>query len=527
MKPHLSILIFPLLSCSSESSTDAGDTGQSAVSISGPEWFTRASLDARGTRPSLEELATLPEDEEALSEAVAQLADSESLGERLAWLWNERVHSVMWASQVERFDVYDGEAWTQENAEVAGLEVLQFLRLLVDEDRSLRELVTVQGVPVRADSPAHWPTTGGGTEWSWGSYTDDRPVSGVLSSPAMWLRYTDDALNYHRYRANALSKIFLCRDFFDKPAGLDFSFDATESSIEDAVKTEPACLSCHASLDPLGAHFGGFSEKSINFSSESFLSYSAFNDSWTTSITPPAYFGHKSSGIESLGEFIAADPRFSRCMVETIYEGLAGLEFSEEPEADALVALFRDAELKVRPLVRAILQLPSYRSRPERLLTNAQLRSSWMQLLSVEADHETRAILDSLVWDPELGVMGGAGDDVDILIPSREATLSRAVLLEWAAKSVARDVLEQETLRDLSSQQLLGVELPVPESELPDLFAHWLNLLTSRSLSPDSEEVERVVALYTVLAADPSAEQFDTLAKVLEALLQHPMGQVY
>ena len=52
--------------------------------------------------------------------------------------------------------------------------------------------------------------------------------------------------------------------------------------------------------------------------------------------------------------------------------------------------------------------------------------------------------------------------------------------------------------------------------------------MKSRSKSRHhAEEVERVVALYTVLAADSSAEQFDTLAKVLEALLQHPMGQVY
>jgi hypothetical protein len=100
-------------------------------------------------------------------------------------------------------------------------------------------------------------------------------------------------------------------------------------------------------------------------------------------------------------------------------------------------------------------------------------------------------------------------------------------LLEWAAKSVARDVLEQETQRDRASQQLLGVDLPIPEAELPELFSRWLNLLTSRSLAPDSEEVERVMNLYRALAEGDDNAQSATLAEVLEALLQHPLGQVY
>ena len=183
--------------------------------------------------------------------------------------------------------------------------------------------------------------------------------------------------------------------------------------------------------------------------------------------------------------------------------------------------------MQARPLVRAILKLPSYRGRSERLLTNAQLRSNWMRLLQVNAGDKAEDVLNALVWDPELGVMGGAGDDVEILIPSREATLSRAVLLEWAAKSVSRDVLEQETQRDRASQQLLGVDLPIPEAELPELFSRWLNLLTSRSLAPDSEEVERVMNLYRALAEGDANAQSATLAEVLEALLQHPLGQVY
>ena len=214
----------------------------------------------------------------------------------------------MWATQVDRFEPYENEAWTLENIRVAGQEVLQFMRLLVDEDRSLRELVTADGVPVHSGSPAFWPTSSGDDEWRWGSYTDNRPVSGILSSPAMWLRYTGDALNYQRLRANAVSTIFLCKDFFDKTTGFNFVFNGSESSIEDAVKTDRSCLHCHSTLDPLGAHFGGFSEQSLSFSSEAFLGYSEFNNDWTISLTQPSYFGHKSTGLESLGQFIAADP---------------------------------------------------------------------------------------------------------------------------------------------------------------------------------------------------------------------------
>mgnify|MGYP004356386037 CR=1 FL=1 len=144
----------------------------------------------------------------------------------------------------------------------------------------------------------------------------------------------------------------------------------------------------------------------MNFSSESFLSYSSFNESWTTSLTQPAYFGHKSTGIESLGALIASDPRFSRCMVETLYEGLVGLEFSQEPQADNLVAHFRDNDMEARPLVRAILELESYQQRSPRLLTNTQMRSNWMQLLDVDSGDLASEALDALLWDPEKTELG-------------------------------------------------------------------------------------------------------------------------
>ena len=102
------------------------------------------------------------------------------------------------------------------------------------------------GVPPDSDS-----------DWSVARYLDGRPAGGVLVSNGMWWRYETSLNNASRQRANQVTRIFLCRDYLEIPVSFDSNVDLTnESAIDSAIKEDPGCVACHATLDPLAAFMG-------------------------------------------------------------------------------------------------------------------------------------------------------------------------------------------------------------------------------------------------------------------------------
>jgi ATPase subunit of ABC transporter with duplicated ATPase domains len=78
----------------------------------------------------------------------------------------------------------------------------------------------------------------------------------------MWWRYPSNGSNYHRGRANAVSRIFLCSDYLSRPVIFPRDLDLTdEELVLNAIRTNPACVNCHVSLDPLASYLSGFQFK--------------------------------------------------------------------------------------------------------------------------------------------------------------------------------------------------------------------------------------------------------------------------
>ena len=457
--------------------------------LQGSPLLARISLDLIGRRPTQVELQRLREDPEELPILVDEYLDDPDFAGRMAWIWNDSFHTAVFADDYQRF----GELST-ERRRAMGMAPLMMVSLIVEQDLPFNTLVTSQqlaGQEVLAD---FYPIEGASTEWGWVDATDGRPMAGVLSSTSLWLRYSADATNYHRARANAVSRLMLCSDFLERESGFEFALQPEAlTNTEEAVWNEGACLTCHAALDPLGAAFGGFAEKSDSLPAEQYLRWSAMQDAWQTAQLQPTYYGVPAT-LDEMGPLIAQDPRFSRCVVQRFHEGLVGV--APEPlQHDALTRDFVEQGLVARDLVRTILFSEAYQDAELRPLTNEQLASSLSASLGLPLEGGP---LEELVWDPDLRVLSGGTDDVSVLQRSGAPSPGREAALWWAA------------------QQAVGATALVDEEA--DASAEITRLyLILLSAEPDPETLAGLEALHASVGWEG----------VLEALIRHPLGQLH
>ena len=85
---------------------------------------------------------------------------------------------------------------------------------------------------------------------------------------------------------------FLCQDYLERDVAFDFS-QISLDNVETAIQTQPECVTCHASLDPLASVFGAFQEN-INLSYDQQGVASSFKQRWFAGLTEPSFFGFPS-----------------------------------------------------------------------------------------------------------------------------------------------------------------------------------------------------------------------------------------
>ena len=185
-----------------------GDTAEpsSANLLDDVAWLARMSLDLRGVRPSAAELEQVLADPTAIDDLLDAMLDDARFPERMAWLWNDSIHTAVWGARYTRFD-WDFATW-----KAIGWEPLAVIELVLQDHRPFSDIVTASQTPVQAELAAVWDLPAASAEWTWGSYEDERPMAGILSTNALWLRYTADAVNYNRTRANTVASLLLCSD---------------------------------------------------------------------------------------------------------------------------------------------------------------------------------------------------------------------------------------------------------------------------------------------------------------------------
>jgi len=502
--------------------------------------LVRGSLDLRGTRPTTSELQALRAAPAELDIMLDALVDDPRFGDRIRSIFAPAVRTRQDDFRFSAFDYGidddDDPAMQRAMAE----EVLNIMHhvALMDEpfsnifeaDYTVIDPIMLQVWPLQeAEEQAdNLPT---GTIKA--RYTDGRPSAGVLATNAFFWRHTSTIENANRGRSNAISRAFLCEDYLDRPIDFPTDVDLTDSEgIRDAIRTNPGCQACHATLDPFASHLWGFMQLS-----DDAVSWSSYKPEaelmWSNQTEAvPAFFGTPTSGtLRDLALRISSDERFVACTVERMYEAFIGrpVTLDDEGQLVAHRETFLASGLSLKSLARALLRDPAYRGKRElssygaypepataKLASPEQLSSSLFDLSGYALTVDGRNAIDV---DKGLRALAGGSERG----PSRTPSLGHALVHRRLAEGAARFLVE-----GTGSDSRIGKTLGATDLDQPPSGAALVALILEtrqQSVTTSSAEVAELQALWT--AADENQGASEAWAAVLTALLADPALAVY
>ena len=422
------------------------------VPLDAPRLLRRISLDLRGVLPSVEDLDAVAADPDRLTELTERYVDDPLVEERLVRMLGRR-----WWTRIDDYEAtyFDYDLDPEQHyafLRAVGEEPLRILARVATEDRPWTDVVTVDWSMANELLGQIWDVDypAGGTGWQEVRYGDHRPAAGVLATNGLWWRYITNQPNMNRGRAAAISDVLLCEDILARPVSLSGS---RALNSDELIREDPYCVGCHAHIEPLAATlFGFYWLKDIN--AMEMDSYHPERERLGEELleVEPAWFGTPLRGFVDLGWAVAADPRFTACAVQQFSElfwrrdgGVADFD-----ELAALQDVFHDAELRVKPLLAAIVQTPAYTVGWDPSETEVEHRMMGSDLLqSVHAE------LSGFSWDREgyvqldndlLGyrLMAGGVDGEQVFQSSKDPGLTWALVVQRTAEGAARAVVEGE-----------------------------------------------------------------------------------
>ncbi|MEZ4236910.1 MAG: hypothetical protein R3F59_12305 [Myxococcota bacterium] len=513
-----------------------------AVPMDAARLLTRASLDVRGVRPTLAELDRVEADPDAVDAMITEFVDDPRFGDRVADLFSE-VYLTRTESYQVRLDGFGlDDVSPADILGSVGDEPLQMLAEIAREDLPVTELVT--GDWTMADDvlarmyPVDYPA--GATGWQRVHYTDSRPAAGVLATNGLWWRYQSTDSNANRGRANVASRILLCHDYLTRPIEFDRNVNLLdEAAISDALRSNPGCVNCHASLDPLAAYFFGFSYYEIT-GSEIASYHPSRERNWTRVLgTPPSYYGEPGDDLGDLGRQIASDARFPQCMVEHVTELLLRRDLALV-DTDRLTehreALIQGG-MKLRPLFESVMRSPEYGSAtapngtevPLKLVTPALLASEIRDLTGF--DWTTVEGYDLLQSDAFgfLSLAGGA-DGVFTTSNARSPNSTLLLVQERLAEAASDYVVGTDAADRSAAKLFTEVDFTeTPETGREAMVAQIQRLhrrIFGHEVAADGPEVEANLGLWSDLyAVDDDIPR--CWAGLLSALLRDPDFLLY
>lgn len=247
------------------------------------------------------------------------------------------------------------------------------------------------------------------------------PHAGVLTSPMFLNRYPTTFTNRNRHRSKTVFDYFLDTDILkiqgSRPG------DGIGDELPNPTLLDEACYPCHQVMDPVASAFQHWTDRG-----QYIVTGSTSRNPWDDSDIEPAGLGGKKvplSGSEGnfrnmlqwLGKEIAADPRFIRATVRTLYKGIIGQEPLLSPGESASEAdqkAFNDQRAilngigqamvadnwNIKTAVRGIILSPYYRADSvdiNELASNKHIGSS--QFLSPEQLQRKLQATIGIAWD--------------------------------------------------------------------------------------------------------------------------------
>ncbi len=519
---------------------DDADTPEKETDEGGPDYVAqlfRVSLDLRGVRPTLKEIEAIEADPAAYGTLVDTYLQDERFSERVRSMYAE-----IFLSRQDEYTVSAQDHGMSSDDEFVfarsvGDETLRILSTIATEDLPYTELVTGDWTMANEVIGSIWPTDypEDGEGWQKVHYTDARPAAGVLSTNSMWWRYMSTTSNANRGKANAISKILLCNDYLSKTVEFDRNVNLLDQdALNDALRTNPGCLACHHSLDPLASFLWG--TYYYDYSSPMDLrSYHPERENLWADYTgvAPAFYGEPGHTLGDLGQMIAADPRFIECATEQVYGLLTHRDVTVD-DVDRLTAyreIFLANDLKLRPLFRAVVMDPDYRATEVSDGPMATRKMVSADMLGVQLEDLTGFVFTSggvpmlETDDGGLRTLAGGIDGQNVTTPAREPMTTLVLVQERLAQAASSYAVEHD--RDHPGEAHLFTEITfheTPKNGDAQMRAQIQRLhlrLFGRRVAADGPEVEANLDLWEDLY-DVSLTVEDAWAGVLTVLLRDP-----
>jgi hypothetical protein len=504
------------------------------VSLDSRSALIRASTDLRAVHPTEEELLAIEANPDLYGAFVDRYLDDPRFLERLREIFNHR------------YLTRDGSSYAE--------EPLRLLTHIVANDLPYSEIVTAEYTVADAalaemfdiDVPVGAADIEG---WAAGWYQDGRPHAGVLTQTSLWLRYPSAGGNANRHRANAVSKLLLCDDYLDRPIAFTRNaVDQVTVDPEQAIRDSASCQSCHATLDPMAAHFFGFfgydedDEENIYdptvYRPENETQWRDYAD------RAPGWYGTPTSNLVELGEQVAADPRFVDCAVQTVWEGLTQRTYEDGDWAEfqARRAEFTESGLDVKTLARAVVTSDAYlaaevvdpvvaaRLPTVRTASPAQIAGI------IEGITDYRWTFDGAdgLTSPTFGLkpLAGGVDGRSASRVARAPSVGTVFVQERLAQAAAYHVVTHDLARDRAGDAVLlgSVNIDDRPDVSQEAFHGQIRALylaaTGRPLPEDAPEPSALTALWQQIYS-VDASPTDAWAGVVSAVLRDPAVLFY
>jgi hypothetical protein len=517
-----------LLSCSKDETPPAA---MDAVSL-----LNRASLDLRGRRASDAEIDAVRDDPKAVEGLIDEFLLDPAFPERVVDLWSEiyLTYSEETTISADTLGIADYPGFQ----EASGEEALRILARVADADLPWTEIVTgdwtMMNSTLAQALPTDYPPDDRG--WQVAHYTDGRPAAGVLSTSTMWWRYDSTDSNANRKRANTASRILLCNDYLSRPIDFDRNVNLLDGdAVLNALKTNPACMACHVSLDPLAGYFYGFwtyidgsAGDATEYHPEREVLWQSYTD------VAPGYYGEPGHSLEDLGYQIASDNRFAECAVEQAYSLLLrrSVDLADTDHLTTHWNAFLSGGLTLRALVRSVVDDPNYRTGSTTADGPVTLKMVTPDLLGTEVKdltgYDWRSRGFDMLKSEMVGVrtLAGGADGYTVTANATSPNATLVLVQQRLAEVASSYAVENEKTESMSSRRLfteIGFT-ETPDSD-EDKMIRQVQLLHQRVLGniidEDGPEVEANLALWKDLYA-VSNDPAEAWKGLLYAILRDP-----
>lgn len=501
----------------------------------------RASLDLRGTLPSVAELARA-ESEGGIDTLVAEWMNEPAFESNLA-----RVVAEDWLLELDELEVEPLEFGLSMDDKfdfnrAFEREPAKLVARIVASDRPYTEIVTADWTMANnllfSLVSLEWESEAdAGEVWRVARYQDGRPPGGVLMTSGLWLRYHTTIFNFNRGRAAALSRLLLCYEFLTRPVLFTEIEDNSTDGLLEAVQSDTSCLACHSTLDPLASTLFGFwpfEDKDgwelVNYHPER----DGMGELYTGS--PPAYFGTALDGVSQLGPMVAEDPRFAMCATKRAAERLWARAADEQDMAalGALKDTFVDEKYQYKRLLVAVMESEEYRAGGLSASATAADLERYQPVRTMSPHLLQAVIQDTTAFLWRLGgweqltsdrfgyrmLLGGAdGDTVHAV--ALEPGLSRMMVIRRVAQAAAAQVVSHDSSVPLDNRLLLATTGDLPDSTGASFEAELVRLhLRLHAMEPDVTQLEEETAHWESVAAISDVET--AWSSVVSLLLRDP-----